>query len=191
MITICKYHILNHDNVSVYHCIPRGRRKNCVPCWDKACETIYRSFTRAPVGTDSDRIASSLLSWLEQKKQEWWEEAVNFIDFSHSSRKAWRTINKLASRSGGSFRQYSVLANSITWQLVKNGTHKTGDRECTRLVNKGLSDLWKIPTPEGHSSGVGGGGESAPQKFWSGENLSKIPKNPWKSGQTLWKYRQK
>jgi len=29
--------------------------------------------------------------------------------------------------------------------------HRTGDRKSTRLVNKELSDLWKIPTPEGHN----------------------------------------
>ena len=34
---------------------------------------------------------------------------------------------------------------------MKNEAHKTGDREPTRLVNKELSDLWKIPTPKGHS----------------------------------------
>jgi len=43
-----------------------------------------------------------------------------------------------------------VWANSITSQLMKNGTHSTGGRESTRLVNEDLSDLWKIPTPEGH-----------------------------------------
>jgi len=69
--------------------IPRGRRKNYVPCWDKECETLYRSFIQAPMGTASDRAASSLLSRLQQKKQERWEEDVNSIDFSHSSRKAW------------------------------------------------------------------------------------------------------
>jgi len=47
------------------------------------------------VGTDSDRTASSLLSRLEEKKQERWEEAVISVKFSHSSRQAWRTINKL------------------------------------------------------------------------------------------------
>jgi len=35
-------------------------------------------------------------------------------------------------------------------ELVENGAHKTGGHESTRLVNKQLSDLWKIPTPEGH-----------------------------------------
>ena len=44
-----------------------------------------------------------------------------------------------------------VSANSIASQLVKNGAHKTSDRKPTRLVNKELSDLWKIPAPEGHS----------------------------------------
>jgi len=34
---------------------------------------------------------------------------------------------------------------------VKKEAHKTGDRKSTRLVIKELSDIWKIPTPEGHS----------------------------------------
>jgi len=80
-----------------------------------------------------------------------WQEVVNSIDFSHCGRWAWRTINKLTGRSGRSFHQCPVSANSIAAQLVNNGAHSTGDRESTRLVNKELSDLWKIPTPEGHS----------------------------------------
>jgi len=103
------------------------------------------------VGTASDRAASSLISRLQQKKQERWQEAVNSIDFLHSSPKAWRTVNKLTGRSGRSSRVCPLSANSIASQLVKNGAHKTSDREPTRLVNKELSDLWKIPTPEGYS----------------------------------------
>jgi len=103
------------------------------------------------VETASDRAASSLLFRLQQKKQERWEEAVNSIKFSHSSRKAWRTINKLTGRSGRSSRVCPVSANSMASQLVKNVAHKTSDRKPTRLVNKQQSDLWKIPTPEGHS----------------------------------------
>ena len=126
-------------------CIPRGRRKDYVPCWDKEWKTLHRSFIRTPVGTHADRAASSLLSRLQQKKQERWEEAVSSIDFSHSSCQAWRTINKLTGKSG------PVSANSISSQLVKNGARRTGDRESTRLVNKQLSDLLKIPALEGHS----------------------------------------
>jgi len=76
---------------------------------------------RAPVGTDSDRTASSLLSRLEQKKQERWEEAVNSIEFSPSSRKAQRTINKLTGRSGRSSRLYPFSANSIAHNSWRTG----------------------------------------------------------------------
>jgi len=44
-----------------------------------------------------------------------------------------------------------VSANSIASQLVENGAYKTGGHESIRLANKLLSDLWKFPTPEGHS----------------------------------------
>jgi len=76
-------------------CILLNRRKNYVSCWEKQCENFYCSFLRAAVGVDSDRATSSLLSRLDDKKQDQWEEAVNSIDFSHSSRKVRSTINKL------------------------------------------------------------------------------------------------
>jgi len=79
------------------------------------------------------------------------EEAVNSIDLLHSSCKAWRTINKLTGRPGRCSRLCHVSTNSIASQLVKNWAHKTGGCESTKPVNKQLSDLWKIPTPEGHS----------------------------------------
>ena len=114
-------------------------------------ETARFSSHRALVGTDSDRAASFLLSRLEQKKQERREEAVNSIGFSYSRCKPWRTIKKLTGLSGRSSRLCPASANAITSQLVKNSAYRTGDRESTRLVNKQLSDLWKIPTPEGRS----------------------------------------
>jgi len=79
------------------------------------------------------------------------EEAVNSIDFSHSSRKAWSIINKLTGRSGRSPHLCPVSSNSTTSQLVKSGAHKTGSCEPTRLINKALSALWKVPKPEGNS----------------------------------------
>ena len=133
-------------------CILCGRRKNYVPCWDRECETLYRSFIRAPVGTASDRATSSLLSRLQQKKHERWEEAVNSIDFSHSSRKAWRTINKLTGSSGRS----SCMCGS------------------TSLVNKHLPDLWKIPTPEGHRISE----PFRPEEFDAALRCQKLGKSP-------------
>ena len=77
--------------------------------------------------------------------------SVCSIDFQHSSRKAWRTINKLTGRSGRSSRFCPVSANSIALHRVENGAHRTGGHESTRLVHKRLSDLRKVSTPEGHN----------------------------------------
>jgi len=54
-----------------------------VPCWDKEHETLYRSFFRFPVGSDSDRAISPLLLQLDDKKQERWEEAVKLEGVEH------------------------------------------------------------------------------------------------------------
>jgi len=56
----------------------------------------------------------------------WWEEAVNSIDFSYASRKAWSTINKRTDRSGHFSRLCPVSENSIALQLVENVAHKKG-----------------------------------------------------------------
>jgi len=97
---------------------------------------------------DGPCLSRYALSRVKQKRQERWEEAVNSIDFLHSGRKAWSTVSKLTGRSGPSSRLCPVSAMS---HLVKNAAHNTGSREPTRLTNKELSDLWKVPTPEGSS----------------------------------------
>ena len=50
-----------------------------------------------------------------------WSEAVQTIDFSHSSRKAWSILNSLTGRSRRSPRHCAVSANAIASVLVNNG----------------------------------------------------------------------
>ena len=96
-------------------CIPRGRRKNYVPCWDKECKASIAPSSEPQWGlTPIEPLRPYNLDRNRSDgRQEQWEEAVNSIDFSHSSRKAWRTINKLTGRSGRSSRLCPVSANSI------------------------------------------------------------------------------
>ena len=93
--------------------IPRGRRTNYTPCWDAESESLYRSYLSAPLGTASSFAATKLLERLDSKKLERWNEAVNTIDFSHSSRKAWSIINNLTGRSVHTPRKCPVSANAI------------------------------------------------------------------------------
>jgi len=122
-------------------------KENCYILFDSL--TMYMISWHSIV--DSDRAALSLLSQIKQKKQEQWEEAVNSINFLQSSCKAWSTINNLTGRSGCCSRLCCMSAYSIASQLMKIRAHKTGSCKSTKLVNKELSDLWEVWTPEGNS----------------------------------------
>ena len=131
--------------------IPRGRRRNYTPCWDSECEKLYRSFLQAPSGTASNQAGATLLARINAKRLERWTEAVSTIDFTHSSRKAWSTINNLTGRSVRYHRPCPISANAIAAQLVKNGKYEVKDRKSSRLVAKEVTDLWRVDTPAGRS----------------------------------------
>jgi len=89
-----------------------------------------------PPETESDRSASLLLYWPEQKSK----SDMKKLPIPLTSR-----INKLTGRLGPSSPLCPISANSVASKLVKNGAHKSGGREpATRLSNKELFDLWKI-----------------------------------------------
>ena len=159
---------------AVKRSIPRGRRKNYRPCWDAEFEQLYQTFLRAPHGEATNIAASTLLARLDDKRRERWSEAVNTIDFTHTSRLAWNTLNKLPGRSRTSCRSCPISANCIASQLVKNGVYRTKDHEPARLVAKEVSELWKIETPAGESIS----NDFTPEEFSSALQLLKTGKAP-------------
>ena len=128
--------------------IPRGHRNNYIPCWDAECECFYKTFLQSPQGDDSSLAATALLSKLDRKRRDCWSKAVRSIDFSHSSRKAWSTLNNLTGRSRHSSRHCPVSVNAIASQLVKNRKYEAVDRKSSRLVSQEVSDLWRATTPD-------------------------------------------
>ena len=92
--------------------------------------------------------ATALLAKLDRKRRNRWSEAVQSIDFSHSSRKAWSILNNLTGRSRHSPRHCPVSADAIASQLVRNGKYETVDRKSSRLVFQEVSDLWRATTPD-------------------------------------------
>ena len=121
------------------YCIPCGRHRNYVPCYDKESETLYRCFIRAPVGTDSDRAASFVFSMFEQKKQERWEESVNSIDFSLTlltlpSTTPWQLwldacvlqqqTTFQSSQSSNLLSVVALEAYAVPWRLDTCSTHR-------------------------------------------------------------------
>ena len=126
--------------------IPRCQRNDHIPCCDPECGNLYQMFLQSPEGSDSSRAASALLSRLDRKRRDRWSEAVQTIDFSHSSHKAWSLLNNLTDRSRCSPRHCAVLANAISSVLVNNGKYEDIHRKSSRLASQEVSDLWRAST---------------------------------------------
>ena len=92
-----------------------------------------------------------MLQKLDEERRRRWNEAVQSIDFTHSSRRAWSIHNNLTGHSTHPPRQCSISANTIASQLTRNRKYETKDRETAGLVREETSQLWKIPTPNGSS----------------------------------------
>ena len=123
--------------------LPRDRRNNLIPCWDAESENLHRTFLKSPEGSDSYGAATALLLRLAKKRRDRWSEAVQTIDFSHSSQKAWSILNNPTGRSRRSPRHCAISASGITSQLIRNGRYEGIDRESSRLISQEMSDLWR------------------------------------------------
>ena len=138
----------NAINTAAKKCIPRGRRNNRIPCWDADCKNLYQKFLQCPEGHESSRADIALLARLDRKRRDRWPEAVQNIDFSHSSRVAWSTLNNLTGWSRQSPRQCLVSANAIASQLVKDGKYEGANRKISRFVLQELSDFCRTIAPD-------------------------------------------
>ena len=74
--------------------IPRGFNKHYIPGWDDNCNHLLREHQQTITKEDIDTTATALLKKLDEVRRARWTEVVESVDFTHSSRKAWQTINK-------------------------------------------------------------------------------------------------
>ena len=128
--------------------IPCKYQNNYIPCWDAECESLYKTFLQSPQGDNSSLAATALLAKLDGKRRDQWFKAVQSIDFSHSSQKAWSILNNLTGRSQHSPRHCPASADAIAFQLVRNGKYEAVDRKSSRVVSQEVSDLWRATTPD-------------------------------------------
>ena len=75
--------------------IPRGYRKSYIPNRDTECEKRYKAYLQSEGTSEQQKNATALFDYLDCKRHERWMDTITSIDFTHSSRKAWRTLNKI------------------------------------------------------------------------------------------------
>ena len=105
--------------------IPRGYRRRYIPSWDEECNQCHDAFL-ASTNSEASAAATILMNRLDAKRRQRWEETVQGIDFTHSSRMAWKTFNRLTGLSSHP-KRCPVTANSIAHQLMDNRKCKVSD----------------------------------------------------------------
>ena len=105
-------------------------------------------FLQSLQGDNSCLAATALLAKLDRKQRYRWSEAVQSIDFSHSSQKAWSILNNLTCWSQQTPNHCPITANAIGSQLVRNGRYEAVNCKSSQLVFQEVSDLWRATTPD-------------------------------------------
>jgi len=124
--------------------VPRGVRKNYVPCWDVECEELLHAHNEAKSNSERAAAATELMTRLNTKRRERWTETVESIDFTHSSRRAWQTINKLTGKASKP-TPCPITADAIAAQLISNGRFPNADKGFTRKTTSEVNDLRRAP----------------------------------------------
>ncbi|KAI4829269.1 hypothetical protein KUCAC02_023323 [Chaenocephalus aceratus] len=132
--------------------IPRGYNRNYIPDWDEECSHFLCDHQRASSREEVDVTAAALLKKLDITRRARWTEVVESIDFTHSSRKAWQTINQLTGRNTTP-HSCPVTANAIASQLLKNGRFPDADKAFARLTSRKVSCISGAASVDSNLSG--------------------------------------
>ena len=120
--------------------ITRGFNKDYIPGWDDSCNHLLHEHQQATTKEDIDTTATALLHKLDEVRGARCTEVVESVDFTHSSRKAWQTINKLTGMSRTHSR-CPVTATAIASQLLNNGRFPDADRDFARWTSREVTSL--------------------------------------------------
>ena len=131
--------------------IPRGFNKHYISGWDDSCNHLLREHHQATTKEDIDTTATALLHKLDAVRRARWTEVVESVDFTHSSRKAWQTINKLTGRSTTHTR-CPLTANAIASQLLNNGRFPDADRDLAPWTSREVTSLSRAATADANLS---------------------------------------
>ena len=88
--------------------------------------------------TNTDNILSDKIAEAQQKK---WKTLIESIDFTHSSRKAWRTMYNLSNNYAQRQHQCNVTADQVAYQGLLNGKgNSTHQPSKTMILDNHLTE---------------------------------------------------
>ncbi|KAJ8353386.1 hypothetical protein SKAU_G00209530 [Synaphobranchus kaupii] len=114
---------------------PAWLQQELHPGWDNEFGCLLCEHQQASSSEEVDMTATALLQKLDVTRRTRWTEIIESVDFTHSSRKAWQTINQLNTTP----RRCPVTADAFASQLLKNGRFPDADKNFARLTSHEVS----------------------------------------------------
>jgi hypothetical protein len=101
--------------------IPRGHRSHYIPCWIQESEELLTEYERTNNSDTADQLLSSLLD--ERRKR--WIDTVESLDFTRSSRHAWRLLSKLDLENTPACRTVTPIStDAISEQFIQRSARQ-------------------------------------------------------------------
>lgn len=108
--------------------IPRGFRKEYIPCWNDTSERLYKDFLE----NGRTEVADNLLHSLNDSRRQKWIETVENLDLKHSSRRAWSLMKKLGDSTHVPVNKAEVTPNQVA-NHIGNMSRATSDKSQSGL----------------------------------------------------------
>lgn len=109
--------------------IPRGVRKEYIPCWTEANEILYADYLE----NGRSDVADSLLHNLDEARKEKWNKTTKNMNFRHSSRRAWSLLKKLGADSHTMSKPANVTADQVANHIVNLSRTKKDKSHSTEI----------------------------------------------------------
>ena len=109
--------------------IPRGFRRNYIPCWTPECRRLLDEYER----TKDPETADALMAALDAGRRDRWVEKVESLDLKHSSRHPWQLLKKLEPASSTCRSAPAVTADQIAREIKARGMHTPDNRREAKI----------------------------------------------------------
>ena len=109
----CVFPNFKRESRKLQKTIPRGFRKNYIPKWDTTCDELASRLEEAESPEEKLLSSNRLIDHLNSKRKEEWISTIENVDVKRSSRRAWKTINKLTGHKNVSPNPNSISPNAV------------------------------------------------------------------------------
>ena len=100
----------------------------------------YKAYLKSEGTSEQQKNPTALFDYLDSKRHERWIDTITSIVFTHLSRKAWRTLNKITGRKTTP-KKCPVPPSQLAKQLQDNGRYPNANRKVTKAILKESDEL--------------------------------------------------